>query len=809
MHTEQTPGAPVEPELAPEIAHLLLIDIVGYSRLLVNEQIAQVEELKKIVRSCSSFRAAEAADKLVRLPTGDGMALLFFGNPEEPLRCALEISRALKEKPDLQVRMGAHSGPVNRVTDVNDRSNIAGAGINVAQRVMDCGDAGHILLSKRLADDLTDYRHWSPYFHDLGECEVKHGLRLHLVNLFKDGLGNEKVPEKLRRGGGWRKALHKDQVRAVRPSRWPLVATALAIILALATVAISAWVLTRHRSPSAPVRAVEKSIAVLPFENLSDEKKDAFFTDGIQDEILTDLAKLADLKVISRTSVMQYRGQANRNLREIGSSLGVTYALEGSVQRNGDRVRVTAQLIDARTDAHVWADHYDRALADVFAIQSEVAEKIVEQLKLKISPSEKAAIEERPTSDLLAFDYYVRAKDLIERSVFNAPRDEQLVEAIDLLGQAIARDPSFARAYYLLAHAHDQIYFIGTDHTPERLALAEHALQKLQEVRPGSPDVHLAEAKHLYWCYRDYDKARREIAEIGDRLPNDPWPLLILGYMDRRQGRWDESTRNLEHALALDPRNSSIIEQMSITYEYLRRYPEAIALVDRALSIKPDQPATLVGRSFLEMARVGQIKPLRVAIDDVLSRRPQDASIIASEWLTLAAREHNPTEARRALAVLPPDGCRNETLLFPRGWCEGRVAQLAGDQASAQKSFLEARQAAKKIAREQPGYWEAVCILGVLDAVIGHKDDAISEGKRAVEMIPLEKDSLSGARAIYYLAIIYTLVGENNLALQQLERSAQIPCGVSYDDLLFEPQWDNLRPDPRFAKIIASLAPKN
>src|SRR6267143_922996 len=294
-------SAKPEPNLPLEIAHLLLIDVVGYTKLLVNEQIELVRELNQIVRSTESFRRAEASDKLVRLPTGDGMALLFFRSPEEPAQCALEISQGLKSHPRIKLRMGVHSGPVNKITDVNDQSNVAGAGINVAQRVMDCGDAGHILLSKHLADDLAQYRHWQPYLHDLGECEVKHGLRLSLVNLYKDGLGNPALPEKLKRRKRW-KQTSGTAVRPISAPRWPKSVLLIAMLLSAIALAVSFSTVFHRaspmiRNPSETATPIpEKSIAVLPFENLSDEKQNAHFTDGVQDEILTDLAKVADLK---------------------------------------------------------------------------------------------------------------------------------------------------------------------------------------------------------------------------------------------------------------------------------------------------------------------------------------------------------------------------------------------------------------------------------------------------------------------------------------------------------------------------------
>ncbi len=429
----QDTSAETRPDLPLEIAHLLLIDVVGYSKLLVNEQIEWLQVLNQIVRSTEQFRAAEASGKLIRVPTGDGMALLFFHSPEEPVRCALEISRTLQEHPRIQLRMGVHSGPVNQVRDVNDKTNIAGPGINIAQRVMDCGDAGHILLSKHLGDDLAQYRHWQPFLHDLGECEVKYGLRLHLVNLYKDNLGNPQVPEKLKRRK-WKQA--SSAVHPISPPRWPKIMLTVALLVSAIALAVSSLIFFHRASPTttsglpeaaadAVTGIAEKSIAVLPFENLSDEKENAYFTDGVQDEILTGLARVADLKVISRTSTMQYKKSgAELNLREIAKALGVAHVLEGSVQRTGGRVRVNAQLIDARTDSQLWAERYDRDVADVFAIESELAGKIVAQLKSKLSPEEKAAIEERPTADLAAHDLYIRAKTLIATAVYSTPLQE-------------------------------------------------------------------------------------------------------------------------------------------------------------------------------------------------------------------------------------------------------------------------------------------------------------------------------------------------------------------------------------------------
>ena len=329
-------AAEIKREIQLEIAHVLFIDIVGYSKLSINDQHAVVEELNRIVRASEQFRRAEAANRLIRIPTGDGMVLVFYTNPEAPAQCAVEISRVLTEHPRLQVRMGIHSGPVSGIVDVNEQANLAGAGINIAKRVMDCGDAGHILLSKRVAEDLEQYDKWRLLLHDLGLCEVKHGVQLGVVNLCSDDVGNTQLPKKF-------EALKKYQSRV----RWAEVAIGLLVIAAI----VIAFFFVSRKTTHSPLSVADKSIAVLPFENLSEEKQNEFFADGVQDEILTDLAKIADLKVISRSSVMQYKGGVARNLREIGQQLGVAHLLEGSVQRAANKIRVNAQLIDARTDA--------------------------------------------------------------------------------------------------------------------------------------------------------------------------------------------------------------------------------------------------------------------------------------------------------------------------------------------------------------------------------------------------------------------------------------------------------------------------
>jgi len=679
---------------------------------------------------------------------------------------------------------------------------------------MDCGDAGHILLSKHVADDLAQYRHWQPYLHDLGEWEVKHGLRLNLVNLYKDGLGNPVIPEKLKRGQRWKKG--GTPVRPVRPLRWLKFALVAALLLAALALTSTFLISFRRASstaetsfgPPAMVAVPEKSIAVLPFENLSDDKQNAYFADGVQDEILTDLAKVADLRVISRTSVMQYKNSAQRNLREIGKVLGVAHILEGTVQRSGGRVRVSAQLIDARTDDHLWAERYDRELADVFAIESELAKQIVSQLKSKLSPQEKAAIEQKPTADLAAHDLYIRAKTLIATAVFSTPQTESLSEAVRLLNQAVERDPTFALAYHQLAQAHDLLYFGGTDHTPARLAMADAAIQSLSRLRPNSGEAHLAVAKHLYWGYHDYGQAREKLKLAQKTLPNDPLSFQILGFIDRRQGRWAESTKNLERAIELDPQNRGILQQLANSYLCLRDYAGAERVLDRAIALAPKDSNMRAFRAATELDWHADTRPLISTIRAIVAEDSREAENIAQLWLQVSLCDRDFDGARRALAALPIAGCQDDTVPFPRAWCEGLVAQMRGDARAAGAAFTSARTEAIKLVAQQPGYAEALCVLGMADAVLGHKEDAIREGRRAVELLPVTKDAIIGAQLVRNLAIIYAWTGEKDLAFEQLTIAAQIPGYLSYGQLRLHPYFDSLRGDPRFEKIVASLAPK-
>lgn len=808
MNLQQTP-AEAKPDLPLEIAHLLLIDVVGYSKSLVNEQIEVLQELKRIVRGTESFRLAEAKDKLIRVPTGDGMALLFFQSPEEPVRCALDISKALLEHPHIQLRMGIHSGPINRVTDVNDTTNIVGSGINVAQRVLDCGDAGHILLSAHVAQDLAEYRHWQLYLHDLGECEVKHGLRLHLFNLHKDGLGNPQPPEKLK-PRMWRQG----SVRPVTPLRWPKFVLATTLILSVAALAISVWISFHRESrrtaevPNAGVLASipEKSIAVLPFENFSTDKENAFFADGIHDEVLTYLAKVADLKVISRTSVMQYKNAAMRNVREIAQQLGVANVLEGSVQRSGNRVRVTAQLIDARTDTHVWAERYDRDLADVFAIQSEIAKKIADQLQAKISVSEKAAIERAPTTDLLAYDLYLRAQALFADTSDAVHAREKLPQAAQLLDEALTRDPNFLQAWCLLSRVHSVAYFRGHDHTPARLELAKAALERAMRLQPDAGEVHLALANYYYHGFRDYKRARAELASARETLPNSADVFLYTAFIDRREGRWEEATRNFERAIELDPRNFFILQQLALAYAWQRRYADEARAYDRALTIVSADPNTRIQQAQVALDWQADLKPFQTTLASLMAEDPSVALDIDTLVPSLCDRTW--AAATRILTNYPRKGAANNGVNYPYAYWEGVLARCQDDSVKARVAFAAARTEVQKMVDQQPDFAAAVSLLGMIDAGLDKKEDALREGQRACELLPIPKDAIDGTFLAINLAQIYAWIGDKDHAIEQIAALERVPNPLSYGLLKLHPDWDSLRGDARFEKIVASLAPK-
>jgi TolB-like protein/class 3 adenylate cyclase/Tfp pilus assembly protein PilF len=775
------------------LAAIMFTDMVGYTALSQrNEALALelLEEHRRILRSIfPRFNATEIKT------IGDAF-LVEFQSALEAAQCALEIQRTLaKRNPDvssehrIELRIGIHVGDV-----VHREGDVYGDGVNIASRIQPVAGIGGICISVDV------------------ERQIHHALEARFEKLAPIELKNVEMPMDLFRIVlPWeRDAGLKPERREVRRQRSIPVGWLVAAVLLL--IVIAAWFLFgRYHVPSKRSAVAElpaKSIAVLPFENLSRDPENEFFTDGVQDEILSDLAKVADLRVISRTSVMQYKAGAARNLREIAQQLGVAHVVEGSVQRAANKVRVIAQLIDARNDVHLWAQTYDRDLADVFAIQSEIAKGIADQLQAKLSPAEKSAIEQRPTTDVAAFELYSRAKDLILNTGFSAIAAQNLRSGIDLLNQALARDPSFFAAQCQLAYAHDTLYFQGLDHTPQRLSLAEAAVEAAFRLRPDAGEAHLARAVHLYRGYRDYDGALAELEIARRTLPNDPRIPEFTGYIARRRGQHEEGLRNLQRAVELDPRNFFTLQQIALSYKHLRRYPEEIATEDRALSIKPDDPETKAARALVSLDWKADTRPLHQTIDEIRAKNPAAIQSVADTWFLCALAERDAPAAEMALTALGDATFGDEQPQFSAAFGRGLLARMMRDENKARSAFAALRAEQEKIVQAQPDYGPAVCMLALIDAGLGRKEEALHEARRAVELVPVAKDSLTGAGMIQYSAIAAAWAGEKDLALEHLEQASRLPGFVTYGRLKLLPWWDPLRGDPRFDKIVASLAPK-
>src|SRR5215471_15096746 len=580
-----------------------------------------------------------------------------------------------------------------------------------------------------------------------------------------------------------------------RGGKWvrrnPTSALLAASLIALATAA--GWIVWKSDFIRHPLAT---GIAVLPFENLSDEKEQAFFADGVQDDILIKLAKIADLKVINRASVMQYRGK--QNAREIGNALRVSHVLEGTVRRSDGKVHVNAQLVDTRTDADIWAEEYDRNLNDVFTIETDVAQSIAHRLRTKVSARERAAVQEWPTKDLVAYDLYARAGNLLLRA--NTPSGNgkaDYLQAVDLLNQTVARDPSFFDAYCKLAFAHDDMYFSGYDHSPARLALAEAAVQKASQLRPNAGETHLARARNLYWGYRDYDGALAELNIARQTLPNDARIFRLSSWIQRRQGHWAESIRNGERSLELNPRDIELRDLGVVdSYFRCRHYAEGKALLTRGLALDPNDIAAKSSLGYAEFYEKADIKPLRQTIDSVRTEN-QAATLnfaenFAEALLDCALAERNAVAAKDAL-----DGFGEN-----RRFEEGVIARMAGDEEKAREAFVAARAEQEKTMQAQPNYAQGWSVLGLIDAGLGRKEDALREGWRAVQLLPAEKDAPAAVGLVVNLAVIAAWVGDKDLAFEQLESIIRLRSDLTYGDLKLMPRWDPLRGDPRFEKIL-------
>jgi TolB-like protein/Tfp pilus assembly protein PilF len=784
-----------ENNLRLEIGHVLFIDVVGYSKLLIEEQKERLRQLTDIVLATTQVRES-TNEQLVRLPTGDGMALVFRDSSEEPVQCALEIAQALKAHPELPVRMGIHSGPVSEVTDVSGRTNVAGAGINMAQRVMDCGDGGHILLSKRVAGDLEQYGHWKEQLHDLGECEVKHGVRLGVVNLYGDGVGNSQLPKKFR-------ALKQHRTRI----RWSGVAAALLLLAAI----LAAFVFVLRKPAPSTSTASEKSIAVLPFENLSSDKENAYFADGIQDEILTRLSKIADLKVISRTSTQHYKS-APENLREIATQLGVANIVEGSVQKSGDAVRVNVQLIKAVNDSHLWADTFDRKLTDIFSVESEVARAIADQLQAKLTGQEEQVIAAKPTENPEAYDAYLRGLAYtLKVSGFGAANS---LAAQKYLKEAVRLDPKFALSWALLSIV-DSRGYISANLQPTA-ALREEARQAAETaltLEPNLGEALLAKGNYHYACLKDYDTAVRYFEQARQLLPNSSRIPESLAYVARRRGQWDRSQSYLTEAERLDPRSVSLLTQSAVNYSARRRFPEALRKLDQVLDIIPDDFDTLANKASIAQAE-GDLPRASALLAPL---QPT-----ATDRLTLRIKTYQAILERRPAQIIPrlkevwakPDptlGYINPEQHFWLGWAQ----EVAGDHSAAQETWRQARGEQESFLKEQPDNYRLMGDLALTDMGLGDKAAALTLVERAVAANPIEKDAQLGLNLLEILARVAAGMGEPDRAIAALQQllsrpyfsALASPSPLTPALLRLDPMFDPLRNDPRFQKLCEEKQP--
>ena len=781
-----------------EIGHVLFIDIVDYSKGLISEQSESLQKLKEIVRGTEQFRIAEAERKLLRLPTGDGGALVFRNSPEAPVLCAMEIARALKSNRGLRVRMGIHSGPVNEIADLNEQANIAGAGINLAQRVMDCGAADHILLSRHLAEDLEHYPRWQPYLHHLGECEVKHGVRISVVNLYNDEIGNPALPEKFRKA--------EATIPAPRPT--PARLTTRRVVSALVSL-VGLLILvgffglrsfhSRNQSPnsSSAGAASAKSIAVLPFDNLSSDKENGYFAEGIQDEILTRLSKVAELKVISRTSTQKYKS-APDSLRDVGRQLGVANLLEGSVQKVANAVHVNVQLIRAATDEHLWAESYNRNLDDVFGVEGEVASAIAEQLQTKLTGAEQKAVTDKPTQNPTAYDAYLRGLS-IEHNQFSYPAYQQA--AADY-AEAARLDPTFALAWAHLGVLRSFLHFNGVDTGTNSAAAVKEAADRAMALRPELAEAWIADGAYRYRVLRDFPRALQAYAEAGKRAPNDAFVFKSMAVVERRLGRWKEAELHFQKAAELDPRNFELLTTVGGDFlNYLRRFAEAHATLERALEISPNDEGVFANQAMLFQAE-GRLDEAAGMLARISADPKDDLVFVVRSWQAMDERRFDDAIAILKKRIDKANGAKpldtlTKVCLVSLGYCQ----EWAGNQKEARETFLRAVAAIKPSPQTviTADTFGSASQLALAYAGLNQKEAALEQAKHAVA--DYTGDAISQPDAEVALAQIQARFGDAGSAIAALPHLLEVPAGITQADLRFNPLWDPLRKDPRFAKL--------
>ena len=773
-----------------KIAHVLFLDIVGYSKLPLDEEHRVVEALNQMVRRSETFRAAETAGRLLKIPTGDGMVLVFSDSPEQPVDCALEISRSVRSDSSIHLRMGIHSGPVSGVVDVNERANVAGAGINTAQRIMDCGDAGHILLSKHVAEDLEHYPQWKARLHDLGHCKVKHGVPVHVINLYTEELGNPALPAKFR-------ALRRRKVEALLG----------AIITLLVLGTLAALLLRRWQSQTSAAVIPEKSIAVLPFENLSEDKANAYFVAGIQDEVLTRLADLRELKVISRTSTRKYQSRPP-DLRTVGKELGVSNILEGSVQKLANEVHINVQLIKVSTDEHLWAQSYDRTFEHVFAVEGEVAQAVANELKIALLPDQVEKLHAPPTLNPQAYDSFLEGQYAVDRA-WEASGEEAnklLESAVRSFKDASARDPGFALAFAQLAEAELTQYRFGVfSGHPDQMAKAldevKSHIDRALELAPKLAAAHAALGRWYVWGHSDYDAGLAAHKRAFALDPHLTEAIQGIAGIAQRSGRTTEAANFLTKALERDPRNLQLLRSLSGVYSMGRDYTRARQISAQTLALSHSDETDAANLCDSIWKETGDLKAADRVVESYLASLPpekRNTSGILDQKRYLLWLSRDFIGLQKLIERTPAEA-------WSDSWSQpewlGFVHEALGEKEAARKFYQQARVSILPAIAGDPNEPSKHAELAMIDAGLGLADEALAETHKAADLEPLAKNAMDGARWAATVAVMYAHLGRIDEAIKLLQQLFATPGTgdvLSPWYLRLDPWWDSLRADPRF-----------
>ncbi|MBC8193287.1 MAG: tetratricopeptide repeat protein [FCB group bacterium] len=760
-----------------KLAAIMFTDIVGYTMIMGEDEqkaLRLLEKNRTIIKSIIEEFRGEWLKEM-----GDG-TLSCFASAVDAVRCALKVQHLLKDDPDLILRIGIHIGDV-----VFEGGDVFGDGVNVASRIEPLAMAGGICITDRVHDDIQNQADIHTVF--IGEHSLKHVKRtIKVFALAGDGLPTHPSDTEKPTPGR-----HSPSAYKQKRSAWigALTVIVLALIIYVTNLLVSGNV---ELTP----RLGDHSVAVLPFTNLSGGQENEYFSDGMTEDILTHLSKIAGLSVVSRTSIMPYKN-TEKTIREIGAELGVAAILEGSVRRAGDMVRITGQLIDARTDKHLWANNYDRKLVDIFSIQSDVAFRIADALKATITTDNRDRIQQTPTDSMAAYDYFLKGKTFAHNWSMRGGR-KQLENAIEMYDKAVAIDPDFLLAYVRLVKTHLWMYWSqagGFDRSEARLALAKQALEKAQALDPDHPETHLATGWYHYRGFLEYEKALEEFAIALEYQPNNSELLAVIGYVKRRQGNWEEAAKYQTRATELDPLDYMKNDELAATYIYMRDWEKADQFNKRCLIIAPEDPRAHRRNIDIILKSTGNTEKAWSAFNQSKKTLGPDAYISWSYSLELYDRNY-----KRLLEILQTRDGNNEL----KGW----LYNILGEQGKALVAYDTLRARAERYMVRRPDYADPHFILGIAYAGLGQKEDAISEGLRAVEMEPVSSDAWYGPYSIYKLAVIYQMVGNYEAAIDQLELVLSIPSTFTGPLLAIDPRWDPLREHPRFQALIADNAAK-